>query len=87
VEIKLAAEMQPPAGVFAAIAEDPEFIAPLRAFRGEMRAVFQSCPEPDKAELVYLACEGLVHERLTDAQATEERRLSPLFAMLHRLLG
>lgn len=55
----------PASGVFAALAEDPHFIGPLLAFRADIRHLFQRCPEPDCAAIVHLACEGLVHQRLT----------------------
>jgi AcrR family transcriptional regulator len=76
----------PPAGVFAAIAEDPEFIAPLRVFRAELLGAFRQCPNPVRATIVFLACQGLVHERLTDPGATDPASLDSLFAELHRML-
>lgn len=83
----LCAAEPPPAGVFAAIAEDPEFIAPLRAFRREMlQDVFGRLSDPDRARVVFLACEGLVHLKLTDIQALDtatcERSIAALEDML-----
>jgi AcrR family transcriptional regulator len=76
----------PPSGVFAAIAEDPEFIAPLRAFRAELLEAFRHCPNPVGASVVFLACQGLVHERLTDPGAADPGDLEPLFAQLREML-
>lgn len=67
---ELFAELCPaPSGVFAAIAEDPSFIAPIRGFRAEMHRLVAACPDPARAAVVFLACEGLIHEKLTDAAA------------------
>lgn len=78
----------PPSGVFAAIAEDPEFIAPLREFREEiLQEVFQRFPNPDRATLAYLACEGLVHLKLTDAQGLANATCDTAIREMERLLG
>jgi AcrR family transcriptional regulator len=76
----------PPAGVFAAIAEDPEFIAPLREFRAELRKAFLGCPDPGRASVVFLACEGLVHERLTDPNAPDPGDRDAVFSTLEAML-
>jgi AcrR family transcriptional regulator len=76
----------PPAGIFAAIAEDPEFIAPLRTFREELRAAFLAAPDPARGALVFLACEGLVHEHLTDTRGPGCDDLDPLFALMDSMM-
>ncbi len=78
----------PPAGVFAAIAEDPAFIAPVRAFRRLMLDdVFRRLPDPGRATLVFLACEGLVHLKLTDAQGLDGATCEAAIAEMERLLA
>ncbi len=78
----------PPVGLFAAIAEDPEFIAPLRDFRQSMlRDVFGRCPDPALAAVAYLACEGLLHIRLTDPQAHDPVERERVFVALDQLLA
>jgi AcrR family transcriptional regulator len=78
----------PPSGVFAAIAEDPEFIAPLRDFRREMlERVFRRLPEPRRAMLLFLACEGMVHLKLTDADSLEPGLCEAAIDEMERLLG
>ncbi len=84
---KLSASKAPP-GIFAAIAEDPEFVAPLRAFREEMRLqVFGRCPDPKRAQVVFLAAEGLVHSMLTDPQAYDPVASEGAFETLEAMLG
>ena len=83
---KLTEADPPPAGVFAAIAEDPEFIKPLRDFRAELRALFSHGPNPALAAVVLLACEGLVHVQLTDPQRYADGPPEGLFEMLEALL-
>ena len=74
-------------GLFAAIAEDPEFIAPMRAFRASMLDdVFRRCPNPDLATVVFLATEGMVFAKLTDPQASDGLDLDRMFASLKDLL-
>jgi AcrR family transcriptional regulator len=77
---------RPPAGVFAALAEDPEFIAPLREFRAELRALFRLAADPATAEVVFLACEGLVHEELTDPGAFDAAAREAVFSVLAGML-
>lgn len=72
-------------GLFAAIAEDPEFIAPMRAFRACMLGVFRRCPNPDIATVVFLATEGMVFARLTDPTA-EGSTSCAAFETLERML-
>jgi AcrR family transcriptional regulator len=83
----LAGADRPPAGVFAALAEDPEFIAPLRDFRAELRGLFRRASDPAVAEVVFLACEGLVHEELTDAGSYDAAARQAVFAALAAMLG
>lgn len=86
VRAKLDEACAPP-GIFAAIAEDPEFIAPLRAFRQQMlEDVFRRCPDPDLATVVFFACEGLVHIRLTDPQDQDPAVRGRVFETLDGLL-
>ncbi len=73
-------------GLFAAIAEDPEFIAPMRAFRAAMLEVFRRCPNPDLAAVVFLASEGMVFARLTDPLACGGVDCGRIFETLERLL-
>ena len=74
-------------GLFAAIAEDPEFIAPLRAFRQAMlEQVFRRCPNPDLATAAFLATEGLVFASLTDPLAHDHADRRRIFETLERLL-
>ena len=80
-------ESGPRPGLFAAIAEDPEFIAPVRALRAEiLDDVFRRCPDPKLATVVFLASEGLVFARLTDPLAHDGAELAGIFEMLGRLL-
>ena len=84
---KLCAGDPPPAGIFAAIAEDPEFIAPLRELRAWLLdEVFQRCPNPARATVAFLACEGLVHLQLTDAQELDCDLCAEIFDALEALL-
>ena len=74
-------------GLFAAIAEDPQFIAPLRRFRAAMLTdVFGRCPNPDLATVAFLAIEGMVFAKLTDPQASDGLDLDRMFASLKDLL-
>lgn len=59
-------------GAFAAMLEDPAFMEPVLTFRNDLRALFARCPDPRRATIVFLACEGLMHEKLTDAHRPEE---------------
>jgi len=78
----------PPAGasgIFAAMLEDPAFMEPVLAFRGEIRALFARCPDPRRGAIVFLACEGLVHEKLTNPRrdpAANQAVLRDLKALL-----
>jgi len=78
----------PPAGasgIFAAMLEDPAFMQPVLAFRSELRALFARCPDPRRAAIVFLACEGMVHEKLTNPRRPPELNpalLQDLTAML-----
>lgn len=74
-------------GLFAAIAEDPEFIAPMREFRAAMLEVFRRCPNPDLAIIVFLATEGMVFARLTDPAACAGQDCGRAFETLELLLG
>lgn len=74
-------------GLFAAIADDPEFIAPVRAFRAAvLEEVFARCPNPDLAIVAFLASEGLVFARLTDPLAPVGPDLARTFETLGRML-
>ncbi len=74
-------------GIFAAIAENPEFIAPMRAFREEMLdVVFGRCPDPVRARIVFLATEGLIHAKLIDPQAYDRMNVAEIFAKLEAML-
>lgn len=54
-------------GVLAAIAEDPDFLKPIKAFqRRLLDRLLADGPNPDSALLVYLALEGLRSLRLFD---------------------
>lgn len=80
-------ETRAPPGFFAAIAEDPEFVAPLRDFRHlVLERVFRRCPDPALATVAYLASEGLVHAKLTDPQAYDPDERGRVFEALERLL-
>jgi hypothetical protein len=80
-------ETRAPPGFFAAIAEDPEFVAPLRDFRHLLlERVFRRCPDPALATVAYLASEGLVHAKLTDPQAYDPDERGRVFEALERLL-
>lgn len=84
---ELFAEFCPaPSGVFAAIAEDPELIAPIRAFHAEMRALIASCPDPALAAVAFHACGGLIHEKLT-GQGCDEPEADEVFNALGTLIA
>lgn len=83
---KLEVDGAPP-GLFAAIAEDPEFVAPLRAFRRSMvEEVFGRCPEPGRATVAFLASEGLLHIWLTDPQGHDGLGRDEVYDTLDRML-
>ncbi len=74
-------------GLFAAIAEDPEFIAPVRAYRAAMLdEVFRRCPNPELATVAFLASEGMVFAKLTDPQAHAALDRDRTFETLERML-
>ncbi len=83
---EMLAEIHPAAsGVFAAIAEEPTFIAPIRTFCEEMRQLISTTPDPARAMIVFLACEGLIHEKLTDVGCSTPADL--VFDALLEMIG
>lgn len=80
-------EPRAPVGLFAAIAEDPEFVEPLRAFRRSvLEDAFGRCPDPALASLAYLACEGLVFQKLLDPQGDHVEARERAFDAMERLM-
>lgn len=87
VVLAMLGEPSAPQGLFAALAEDPEFIAPLREFRrAVLDEAFGRCPDPDLARIAYFASEGVLHERLTDPQSQDPEACRGLFQSLDRML-
>lgn len=74
-------------GFLAAMLEDPEFMAPVLDFRRDLRGLFARCPDPASAGIVYLACEGLVHEMLTDPHHHLAPKEPTIFVDLEAMLG
>ena len=59
----------PPSGILAAIAENPEFIDPIRRFQREIVGRFrEQCVDPLPAITAFLAIEGMRALELFDAQ-------------------
>lgn len=59
----------PPAGILAAIAENPGFIDPIRKFQKEIvERLRRECPDPRPALTAFLAIEGIRALDLFDAQ-------------------
>ena len=59
----------PPSGILAAIAENPEFIDPIRRFQKEIVEQFrQQCVDPRPAIAAFLAIEGMRCLELFDAE-------------------
>ena len=77
---------EPMAGVLAAMAEDPGFIAPMLAFRNEVSALFRRCPRPAQAHMVFLASQGIVHICMTDPGSHGGQDVARLFGDLKALL-
>jgi len=80
----------PPAGasgIFAAMLEDPAFMEPVLGFREDLRALFTRCPDPRIGAIVFLACQGLMHEKLTDSRCPPDRNLALLGDLAALLKG
>lgn len=77
----------PASGIFAALAENPDLIVSLLALRDKVRELFLRCPWPDYALIVHLACEGLVHQRLTEPSRWDDIEVEARFATLGTMLG
>lgn len=75
------------AGIFAAMLEDPVFMEPVLAFRNDVRALFHRCPDPRTAAIVFLACEGLMHEKLTGSRRSPEQNIAVLADLSALLKG
>ncbi|WP_269770428.1 TetR/AcrR family transcriptional regulator [Rhodobacter sp. CZR27] len=71
-------------GIFAALTEDPLFMAPLLDLRCEVRALFARCPP--EAMLVFHACEGLIHDRLIDPDHWDAPRVEAQLDLMDRML-
>lgn len=74
-------------GFFAAMLEDPAFMEPVLTFRSELRALFARCPDPRRGAIVFMACEGLVHEKLTAPFRTTEGNHALLLDLAALLTG
>lgn len=74
------------AGVLAAIAEDPDFLKPVKIFQRRLLDRLQAAPvDADDVLLIYLALEGLRSLRLFDLDVlTEEEQERALSAMRAR---
>ncbi|WP_328587453.1 TetR/AcrR family transcriptional regulator [Cereibacter azotoformans] len=74
----------PSSGVFAALTEDPHFMAPLLELRGVVRRMFSRCPP--EAMLVLGTCEGVVHDRMIDPDHWDCGWAETQFRLMERLL-
>ena len=54
------------AGMYAALTEDPLFMAPLHDLRRELRRLFLRCP--GDGLVIFLACEGVLHGQMIDPE-------------------
>ncbi|SNX73342.1 TetR family transcriptional regulator [Cereibacter ovatus] len=75
----------PSSGIFAALTEDPLFMAPLQQLRDEIRGLFARCPD-DQTMLAFLACEGILHDRLIDPERWDFARAEGDLDRIDRLL-
>lgn len=74
-------------GIFAAMLEDPVFMEPVLAFRNDLRALFARCPNPRAGAIVFVACEGLMHEKLTDTRGSPDGNAALLRDLAALLTG
>ncbi|MCO5084632.1 MAG: TetR/AcrR family transcriptional regulator [Rhizobiaceae bacterium] len=75
------------AGVLAAIAEDPDFLKPIAAFKRRLLdRLKDDTPDVETLLLVYLALEGMRSMKLFDSDVlTHEEREQAIAAMLKRV--
>lgn len=77
----------PPAGILAAIAENPGFIDPIRKFQKEIVEHLRSeCPDPRAALTAFLAIEGIRALDLFDAQMLTDDERETLIDYLKLLM-
>ncbi|MGP3696478.1 TetR/AcrR family transcriptional regulator [Rhodobacter sp. NSM] len=74
----------PSSGIFAALTEDPHFMAPLLELRDVVRRMFGRCPR--EAMLAFHGCEGLFHDRMIDPVRWDGARAEEQFGLMARLL-
>ena len=74
--------------IFSAIAEDPDFLAPIKAFRGQLFARLKAETPDTKALLIcYLAIEGLRSMNLFDSDILSQDERRTLVAALMEIAG
>jgi len=76
----------PPAGILAAIAEDPSLLDTLRAYNAELLAAMAADDDPDLSLIAFLAMEGLASLDLFDTNPLGESEMERVVARLEALL-
>lgn len=77
----------PPSGILAAIAENPEFIDPIRRFQKEIVGRFkEECLDPRPAITAFLAIEGIRSLKLFDAEVLATKEQTEIIDYLKSLL-
>lgn len=74
-------------GFLAAMLENPAFMAPVLVFRRELEQLFTRAADPAIARTAMMACEGLVHVRLTDPARDMSAEFVEVTGTLDRLLA
>ncbi|MBH0237434.1 TetR/AcrR family transcriptional regulator [Methylobrevis albus] len=80
-------EGPPPAGLIAAIAEDPMLLEPIRAYNREIRARLAGDHDPDLSLIAFLAMEGICSLELFEISPLDETEYSRVVEVLERLLA
>lgn len=75
-------------GLFAALAENPEFLDPARSFQADLVARLRAdADDPDLAVIVFLCMEGLQSLRLFGSACLDESDTETVLRRLQALLG
>ncbi|MEH0073568.1 TetR/AcrR family transcriptional regulator [Pannonibacter sp. Pt2] len=79
---------EPPAGMLAAIAEEPELLAPVKAHHVSLiREIRATCETPELAEIVFLAIEGVWQLMMFSVSPFTEEEILQRLARLSELLA
>jgi len=88
VFVEICTKKKPHTGLLAAIAEEPELLAPVRAHNTRLVAELRAASEtPDLAQVALLAVEGSWHMRLFDISPFDDAALKRQFDALTELLA